>query len=96
MLLHGEPVAIGDLVFDVSVGRGPGKVHALSARGIECLFEATGVRATYSGEGFQLGQPRATLFWKNPIVVIPAKNDTRWTAQREAVIYVTGVIKNVR
>lgn len=78
--LHGEEVKVGDNVFDVSATRGLGRVLRISERGIEVQF-ARGPRATFTESGVQVGKGRATLFWRDPIFVIPTKNELLWGTQ---------------
>lgn len=82
-LLHGEPVAIGDRVFDVSATRGIGTVASITSVGIEVQFQ-TGPRVIYKSDGAQTGKVRPTLFWRDPILVTPRKNERGWHHQKMA------------
>jgi hypothetical protein len=77
--LHGEPVAAGDTVYDVSIGRGAGRVSRIVNGAIECNFGT--VRAIYNSDGRQRAATMVTLFWHNPIVEIPVKNNDVWASQ---------------
>lgn len=81
MKLHGENVVVGDDVFDVSINRGTGTVASISQRGIEVAFGL--VRVFYASNGVQSGRGRATLFWHDPVFVIPRKKEEHWSLQRK-------------
>ena len=91
--LHGEAVEIGDRVFDVSATRGVGKVVALTTIGIEVQFQ-TGPRIIYKTDGAQTGKIRPTLFWRDPILVVPRKNERGWQHQRAALEAIRNIIKD--
>lgn len=81
MLLHNERIVVGDVVHDVSATRGPGIVSMISRRGIEVRFPS-GPLIIYNAEGKQLGNSRVTLFWHDPIIMVPIKDPKAWAAQR--------------
>lgn len=94
--LHDEPIKVGDVVFDVSATRGVGKVINLTPRGIEVQFGSEGARILYRGDGCQLGKPRATLFWRDPVILIPMKNEALWGHQKNVAIAIRNALMGVR
>lgn len=78
--LHGEVINVGDTVFDVSASRGLGRVININNRGIEVQFNR-GPRATFGENGVQISKGRATLYWRDPIFVIPLKDERLWGTQ---------------
>lgn len=90
--LHGESVAVGDRVFDVSATRGVGQVVAIGVAGIEVQFQ-TGPRIIYRHDGAQTGKVRPTLFWRDPILVVPRKNEKGWQHQKAALEAIRNIIR---
>lgn len=88
--LHSEKVELGDTVYDVSASRGVGRVIMLSSAGIEVEF-SSGSRTTYNERGIQRGKNRSTLFWRDPIIFVPAKSERVYSAQKT----IAATIKNV-
>lgn len=80
--LHNETVTVGDTVFDTSVTRGLGKVFNVLNDSIEVHFES-GNRATYNTNGVQRGKSRVSLFWHDPVFLVPMKSEKYWALQRE-------------
>lgn len=75
--LDGYNVNVGDSVFDMVWGAGTVEQIMVSDRftvrfgpARVGVFSSSGVNARYSGR---------TLFWKNPVLVPPTKDDRRWT-----------------
>lgn len=81
--LHGEPIKVGDVAFDVSANRGWGKVINITRRGIEVQFGNEGPRLLYKEDGAQHGRARPTLFWRDPIFAIPMKDEGLWEHQKK-------------
>ncbi len=78
MRLDGYEVAAGDPVYDLYFG--DGRVHSVTAD--EHMVVTYGNRMfTYDGRG--IGQHgRRSLYWHNPILVIPAKEEREWSLQK--------------
>jgi len=69
MILEGSEVLIGDVVHDILLGDG-----FVEAVGItSCQVKFTERRLDYYGNGLWGGTKR--LYWRNPIYMIPTKND---------------------
>lgn len=77
MKLQGFDVNEGNSVYDLVFGYG--LVRNVTDDGFEVRFNDTR-SITYNSEG--VGQfKNPTLFWHNPIVLIPAKEDKTWSLQ---------------
>lgn len=94
--LHNEPVRVGDIVFDVSATRGLGKVVNLTKKGIEVQFGNEGPRIMYKEDGAQLGRSRSTLFWRDPIIIVPYKGEKLWDHQKNVAIAVRDALMGIR
>lgn len=88
MTLHGEEVELGDLVYDVSVNRGPGEVVETGGNMLTVSFRGR-VRKQFHSNGKQMGADMVTLFWHNPIFTNPQKNEISFQDQRE----IAGAVK---
>ncbi|SAK62581.1 hypothetical protein AWB76_03272 [Caballeronia temeraria] len=78
MRLDGYPVEAGDRVYDLFFGDGVVKNLLPDGR----ANVAFGVRSfTYDERG--VGQHgRRSLYWHNPIILVPQKDDAQWALQR--------------
>lgn len=94
--LHGEPINIGDIIFDVSATRGIGRVVNLTRKGIEVQFGNGGPRIMYKEDGAQLGKSRATLFWRDPILIVPIKSEPLWEHQKKVAIAIRDALMGIR
>lgn len=94
--LHNEPIKVGDIVFDVSATRGIGRVVNLTRKGIEVQFGNGGPRIMYKDDGAQLGKSRATLFWRDPVILIPVKSESLWEHQKAVAIAIRDALMGVR
>lgn len=93
MKLDGFNVAIGDSVYDLILGAG--KVISLHEDGIKSRFTVKFGeyrQLTYDENGFCHYKQR-TLYWKNPIVVIPVKQEAIWELQKELCLKTTETIR---
>lgn len=80
--LHGDPVAIGDHVHDIL--RGVGVVELLRADGrIEVRFSAHRSLRVFTPDGRTGAREPITLYWHDPIVFMPIKDEAAYLAQRE-------------
>ena len=75
--LDGENVSLHDNTYDVVYGAGI-VVQVLTEARFRVYFAPSGKTITYDslGTSYKLGV--RTLYWKNPIVTIPPKNDAKW------------------
>lgn len=72
MVLDNYEVEQGDSVFDIILGVGT----VLSVEPIRCRVGFEGSRdVVYSGNGALFGKKR--LYWRDPIMFVPGKNDLR-------------------
>ncbi len=92
MKLDGFDVKVGDSVYDIVFGFG--EVVALHIDSQDRFSVKFGSRRiqTYNEDGY--GQfRRRTLYWHDPIVVIPAKQEGAWSIQQEVCLKATEVIR---
>lgn len=95
MILDNEIVQQGDKVYDIFYKEG---IVTLVRQGeIDVRFvTSTGntKHMTYLGNGVYAGNKR--LFWKDPIIVYPPKNDDKWVYIKNAVVKILQIIKSVQ
>lgn len=77
--MDNDPVQIGDKMYDVQFGAG--EVVELKVADRFRVRFAKGTY-TYEGTGIRVDASVRTLYWHNPIVVLPAKDDIRWDEAR--------------
>lgn len=75
--LDGEAVSIHEIVYDVIYGEGA-VVQLLTNQRFRVFFSRTGGTVTYDSAGVSFKLGARTLYWKNPIITIPPKSDTKW------------------
>lgn len=80
--LHNEPANVGDRVYDLT--RGFGEISGVSDIAIDVAFP-NGIRIQYNSNGVPLNRKVAQLYWRNPIIVAPTKNDDTWEALEKIV-----------
>lgn len=73
MILDGEEVLVGDAVYDIARAQ-TGTVSEVDGAGCHVSFGA--VRSRYSNGGLFVGVRR--LYWRDPILALPRKNDQDW------------------
>lgn len=85
----------GDTVY--VVGKGPAKV--IETKGVSYFRIKVGGRVRkVSPAGIQSGDSFKTVFWRNPIITIPSKNNALWHEQQKLALATTnafaGAVKN--
>lgn len=81
MMLHGEPVAVGDAVYDIL--RGAGFVERLRPDGkFEVRFTTTRMLRVFQQDGRPSPGDPTLLYWHDPVVFIPTKSETAYVQQR--------------
>ena len=73
--LDNDDIALGDKVYDVMYG--PGEVVELKVEGKFRVRFATGMHV-YDERGVRVDSKFRTLYWHDPVVVLPEKDDIRW------------------
>lgn len=81
VMLSDENAFIGDRVYDVV--HGYGKIVDTAFGDIVVRFDS-GIRITFSEGGFYAGVRR--LYWHNPVVVEPTKDNKLWQTMRECLL----------
>lgn len=93
MKLDGFEVKLGDAVYDTILGAGV--VVSLHDDSEERRFTVRfgqHRQLTYNEQGFCHHKNR-TLYWKNPFIVIPVKDDGLWELQKELCMTATRLIQ---
>ena len=75
VVIDREEVFSGDSVYDLVHGNGT----VTQVTGTSFSVSYSGKIYNYTTGGFYNGFPRQRVFWANPIVGHPTKNDTIWT-----------------
>lgn len=86
MTLDGDTIRVGDLVFDILLGIN-GTVTTVNGANFTLAF-GNGRSLTYHGNGEIATVKRA--YWRNPVLIVPARSEPRWDAIREAANIVRG------
>jgi hypothetical protein len=73
-MLDGFVVEVGDTLYDLLLNQQGAVI--MSASGQVTLDFGLGRILTYSGNGEFAGRRR--LYWRNPILTLPEKDDTQW------------------
>lgn len=76
-LLDNSPIVLRDSVFSIGYGTGT-VVEILTADRYIVMFDANQKRVTYEANGVQVRMPYRSLYWIDPIVVLPIKGSTYW------------------
>lgn len=76
--MDGSPVLVGDSVYDTAYGTGT-VAELMSVDRFRVSFPQ-GRTYVYSDAGVNTRFTIRTLFWRNPVIAVPAKNDNAWTA----------------
>lgn len=77
MQMDGATLSVGDKVYDIAYG--PGEVEQLLVDNrFVVVFSTVSRRQTYLTSGTGVRFPTRTLYWHDPIIAVPAKNDTGW------------------
>lgn len=82
--LDNETVNLNDSVF--AVGYGVGRVtELLTDNRFRVRFALTDQTLTYGSDGVMSRARSRSLYWKDPVVVPPSKDDGFWNALRPAI-----------
>lgn len=86
MIFDGENISPGDKVFDVLYG--DGVVQELLAADRFLVRFGGGRTGAYAASGIGVRFTRKTLFWNDPIIVLPYKNNYQWLNMRPVLLTV--------
>lgn len=87
VVMDNHGVAVGDKVYDVRYGAGKVAGTDPTTNSIMVDFESPKTQLVFSNTG-RHGSNRRSLFWHNPIVAPPPKDEWRW-------VEVTHLMKDV-
>jgi hypothetical protein len=80
--MDGAEVYIGDSMHDMQFGRGR-VVEILSNNRVILNFAPTNRRYTFNTlTGCMNGRQFRTLFWQDPVLAVPVKDDAQWVLMR--------------
>lgn len=91
--LDGDLVSVGDSVFDVVWGAGIVSQLHLSGNFV-VRFAGTRV-ATFTSAGVNTRYPGRTLFWRNPVVVVPTKDERHWLLIQQLVSNIAATVRGI-
>lgn len=96
MKLHDQQVIIGDTAYDLLEGEGQVIVDGNTE--ISVVF-GNGRTYRYNSSGNRVGNTPhrfpPLLYWQNPIVMIPVKDDTKWEAMKGLLFSAHKIINKV-
>jgi hypothetical protein len=94
-MLDSDEVLLGDTVFDVVYGTGT-VTELLADKRFRVTF-AGNKRFVYREDGVRVdSKGRRTLYWHDPVVAIPVKDDISWTKLRQLMTAVLEVVRGWR
>lgn len=91
--LDGSSVAIGDNVY--GVGHGPGQVIELLTEDRFRVQFAAGSTYTFGSDGVMARAQYRSLFWRDPVLAAPGKDETRWNRIVPIITAAMGVFDEV-
>lgn len=89
--MDGDAVSVGDQVFDVVYG--VGTVAELLDNDIVVSYASMRRRMTYNSSGVLRMKSARTLYWRDPILVAPAKADANWSKIRAVCMAVVAAFR---
>jgi len=89
--MDGYAVAIGDTVYDTAYGTGR-VVMIMSGGRFQVVFPQ-GRSYVYSGGGVNSRFTIRTLYWRDPVIVIPTREDNKWSALQNVCRAVASAIR---
>lgn len=90
--LDGEQVVVGDFLYDTQYGRGQVEQLLVDNR-VVVLFSGLNRRHVYNSEGVGTRFHVRTLYWHDPIIVVPAKSDTGWLKIQQVCLAVIAALR---
>jgi hypothetical protein len=82
--MDGSPVRNGDTVYDVVYGAGQVVELLVDGRFVVALSGGAR-RITFTGLGFSKFSRARTLYWHNPVIITPSKDDSDWHRLRRII-----------
>ena len=96
MLLHKEEVVVGDVVYDLMEKEGTVTIVGESEISVRFGNNRT---YSYNKTGKRVGNVPARLpvllYWHNPIVAVPAKQEHIWTALKEIIFNIKDTLNRI-
>ena len=96
MQLQSQTVELGDTVYDLL--EGGGVVTSIGDTTITVNFGSVGLYI-YNSAGQRLGNTPSRfpvlLYWQNPIVMIPVRNEERWNSMKTLFLNAYQIIKDL-
>lgn len=89
--MDGSSVAVGDAVYDTIYSDGEVFEITLDNR-IKVRFP-DGREMTYTTAGVSVRFGARTLYWKDPVIAVPLKTDTKWDQARDLCTAIVGVLR---
>lgn len=87
-MISNENAVVGDRVYDIV--QGYGQIVDTAFSDIVVRFD-NGVRITFDKDGNYGGVRR--LYWHNPVVIEPTKNNKLWQTMRDCLLSIHGYLR---
>jgi hypothetical protein len=84
MLMDGDAIAVGDGVYDMLYGAGV-VMEVLPQDRFRVKFQSKPYGLVFASNGVGVRYSHRTLFWHDPIIVVPTKNAGLWGLIRPVV-----------
>lgn len=91
--MDGAVVLVGDQVHDVVYGVGT-VVELLDNRFV-VSYASMRRRMTYNSSGIASTKSVRTLYWRDPVLVAPAKDDVQWSKMRAVCMAVVAAFRGL-
>ncbi len=89
--MDGDEVAVGDRLYDICLGAGE-VTQMLTAGRFSVRFLGDGREQAFTGDGMSPRSHIRTLYWHDPVIVVPRKSDARWDELKRIGVAVAGVL----
>lgn len=95
MYLDKEKVEVGDKVYDIKFGGGEVTDISESLNAFTVQFSDPSAQLIFKPDGRLNNAKRRTLYWHNPIVVIPTKGEKSWHALRSLCVSAAQTVRGL-
>jgi hypothetical protein len=91
-VMDGDPVLLNDMVHDTALGNGR-VVELLLDNRFVVQFYPSQRRVTYRTDGVAANRQHRSLYWHDPVLLIPTKSEPRWLLIRRMCM---GIVTEMR
>lgn len=86
--LHNHPISVGDKVYDLVHGFG-----SVTSASSTLMADFGGMQYAFDANGFSRRTGRQTLFFHNPVAVIPPKDKVKWDKLSSVLVAVQNAVE---